>query len=233
MNAIVISGRFNGPPASGNGGYTCGMLASILEGACRVRLHSPPPLDKALSVFKIDNDSLEMREGELLVGTAVKTVLDLDIPPAPTLEQAERASKGFLCYEEHSYPSCFVCGPGRSGHDGLCLYPGPVDDWGLLACVWQPAPDLLDEKANVRPEIVWSALDCPGYYAATGEALVPVLLGELTADLLGPVPGNKPLVVFAWPLGVEGRKLYGGVAIANEEGEILACSRSTWIALKF
>jgi hypothetical protein len=189
-------------------------------------------LDKPLSVHKIDSDHVEVRDGEMLVGTAVSAALELDIPPAPTLEQAEQASKGFLCYEEHSYPSCFVCGPTRSGHDGLCLFPGPVDNWDLLACTWQPAADLLDDEGNVRPEIVWAALDCPGFYAAAGEALVPVLLGELTAELRASVSGDKPLVVFSWPLGGEGRKLYGGTAIANQDGKILAYSRSTWIALK-
>ncbi len=137
--------------------------------------------------------------------------------------------EGYLSYQEHSYPTCFVCGPQRPGHDGLCLFPGPVDDWTLLACPWRPAADLLDESGNVRPEIVWSALDCPGFYAATGDTLVPVLLGELTAELRAPVPGDKPLVVFCWPLGREGRKLCGGVAIANQDGEVLACSRSIWI----
>lgn len=232
MDSIVIPKRFNGPPESGNGGYSCAMLALQLEGPCRVRLHSPPPLDKPLSVRKLDSGHAELFDGELLVGTAVTTTLELEIPPAPTLEQAERASKGFLCFEEHSYPSCFVCGPGRPDHDGLCLYPGPVDDWSLLACPWQPAADLLNDARNVRPEIIWSALDCPGFYAAAGEALAPVLLGELTVELRAPVSGSRPLVVFSWPLGGEGRKLYGGVAIANQDGEILACSRSTWILLK-
>lgn len=232
MNTIVIPSRFNGPPDSGNGGYTCGMLAAQLEGPCKVRLHSPPPLDKSLAALRVDDDHVELRDGDLLVGTAVSTTLDLVIPPAPTLEQAKRASEGFLCYEEHSYSTCYVCGPHRVDRDGLCLFPGPVDDWNLLACPWQPGPDLLDDEGNVRPEIVWAALDCPGFYAAAGEALVPVLLGELTAEQRAPIPGDKPLVVFSWPLGGEGRKLYGGVAIANSEGEVLACSHSTWIVLK-
>jgi len=233
MSAITIPGRFNGPPGSGNGGYSCGVLAAQLpEGPCKVRLHSPPPMDTPLAVRKRDSQQVEMLAGEALVGTAVACELDMDIPRAPTLQQAERASEGYLSYQDHSYPTCFVCGPQRPGHDGLCLFPGPVDDWTLLACPWRPTADLLDGSGNVRPEIVWSALDCPGFYAATGDTLVPVLLGELTADLRAPVPGDKPLVVFCWPLGREGRKLYGGVAIANQDGEVLACSRSIWIVLR-
>jgi len=233
MDELVIPGRFNGPPGSGNGGYSCGVLAAQLNSsACKVRLHIPPPLDRPLSVHKHGTERVEMQDGETLVGTATAAVLEMDIPQAPLLEHAERASKGYLCHEEHSYPTCFVCGTSRPGHDGLCLFPGPVDDWSLLACPWQPAADLLDDRGNVRPEIVWAALDCPGFFGATGDTLVPVLLGELTAELRAPIPGDKPLVVYSWPLGGEGRKLYGGVAIANQDGAVLACSRSTWITLK-
>ncbi len=233
MNEIVVPGRFNGPPGSGNGGYSCGVLAARLDGsACTVRLHVPPPLDKPLSVHRPAPDKVEMMDGETLVGTAMVTVLEMDIPPAPSLEQARLATKGYLCHDEHSYPTCFVCGTSRPGHDGLCLFPGPVNDWSILACPWQPAADLLDDRGNVRPEIVWSALDCPGFFGAAGDTLVPVLLGELSADLREPIPGDEPLVVFSWPLGSEGRKLYGGVAIANQAGEVLACSRSIWITLK-
>ena len=231
MNQVNIPARFNGPANSGNGGYSCGVLAAFIGGSCKVRLHVPPPLDKQLSVHSQDDGRFEMRDGETVVGTAVAERLEMDIPAAPSLEQAEQASKGFLCYEQHEYPSCFVCGPNRHEGDGLCLFPGPVDSWEMLACCWQPSPDLLDEQGNVRAEIIWSALDCPGFFAAVGESLQATLLGELTADIRAPVPGSEPLVVFAWPLGREGRKLYGGVAIANASGDILASARSVWIAL--
>ena len=231
MKQIHIPARFNGPSGSGNGGYSCGVLAAFIKGPCKVRLHVPPPLDRTLSVHCGDDGKFEMLDGETVVGTAVAESLELDIPVPPSVQRAEQASKGFLCFEQHEYPTCFVCGPHRHQQDGLCLFPGPVDNWDLLACSWQPAPDLLDDLGNVREEIIWSALDCPGFFAAVGESLLPTLLGELTVDIRAPVPGSEPLVVFAWPLGREGRKLYGGVAIANASGDILACSRSVWIAL--
>ena len=58
------------------------------------------------------------------------------------------------------------------------------------------------------------------------------LLGELTADLLRDVPGQQPLVVYAWPLGREGRKAWAGTAIADAAGEVFAVSLSLWIILK-
>jgi hypothetical protein len=232
MAHLTISARFNGPPTSGNGGYSCGVLAAFVDGPCKVRLHVPPPLDKTLAIVQETDGGVSMFDGETKVGSALPSALALDVPAAPSLAQAQQASKGFLCYEDHDYPSGFVCGPPREKNDGLCLFPGPVRDWNLLACPWYPAADTLDESGNVRPEIVWSALDCPGFFAAVGETLVPTLLGELSAELRAPVPGNDPLVVFSWPLGKEGRKLYGGVAIATQSGAVLACSHTTWIVLR-
>lgn len=230
MDPIVsIPSRFNGPPDSGNGGYSCGVLAGYIDGPARVRLHVPPPLDTPLVVKPGEGGLVQMYDGETLVGTALPAPLELDVPVAPSPEQAADASTRYACYEHHVFPSCFVCGPGRPGHDGLALFAGPVNDWSLLASPWNPSPDLLDESGSVLPEIVWSALDCPGYFACMGEDIRPALLGELHAGLLKPVPGGEPLLVYAWPLGRDGRKLFAGTAVANAVGEVLAVARSTWI----
>jgi hypothetical protein len=148
------------------------------------------------------------------------------------LEAATEAARRYPCYENHIFPTCFVCGPGRPSHDGLELYAGPVDDWNLLACPWKPSPDLLDARGTVRSEIVWSALDCPGYFACLGHEPRPAVLGELHAELLEPVPGDRDLVVYAWPLGEAGRKRYAGTALALPDGSVLAKARSTWILLR-
>lgn len=228
---VTIASQYNGPPNSGNGGYTCGVLAAFLGGPARVRLHVPPPLNTALRVVETAAGGVEMYDGDTLVGSGAPAAVDLDIPAAPSLEQAEEATARYLCYEDHNFPTCFVCGPERIDHDGLELFPGPVSDWNLLACPWQPAADCLDTAGTVRPEIVWSALDCPGYFAAMGEYIRPAVLGELVGDIHADVPGGERLVVYSWPLGEEGRKFYAGTAIATAAGEVLASSRSTWILL--
>lgn len=227
----VIPSRFNGPPHSGNGGYACGVLAAHIGRQARVRLHVPPPLDQALDVTVTD-EGATLHAGEELVGSAWPCELDISVPTPPDLPTARAASRGFACFEGHTFPTCFVCGPARPCHDGLELYPGPVANWELLACAWTPALDLLDDEGQVRPEIVWSALDCPGYFAAMGASPRPAVLGELQGHLIKDVPGGESLVVYAWPLGSEGRKYYAGVAIADTRGQVLACSRSTWILLR-
>lgn len=231
-----IPARFNGPPGSGNGGYSCGVLAAHVEGkGVRIRLHVPPPLDKPLRVICSDDGGAQMFDEETLVGTAEPGPLSLDIPVAPTLAEAASGMERYAGKIEHTFPTCFVCGPGRPAHDGLSLFPGPVNDNSLLACVWEPQRDMLDAQGNVAAEIVWAALDCPGYFAAMKGQLRPALLGQLHGELRAPVSGaavTEPLVVFSWPLGSEGRKYYGGTAIATSTGDVLAFSHSTWIELR-
>jgi len=65
-----------------------------------------------------------------------------------------------------------------------------------------------------------------------GKDLLPTLLGELIVDIRHPVPGGEAVVVYSWPMGKDGRKLWGGVAIADQSGKVLACSKTTWIALR-
>ena len=71
---ISIPARFNGPPTSGNGGYSCGVLAAFLEGAARVRLHVPPPLDESLDVRSNTDGSVAMYRGATLVDQAADVV---------------------------------------------------------------------------------------------------------------------------------------------------------------
>lgn len=229
---LIIPSRFNGPPNSGNGGYSCGVLAAFIDGPARVRLHVPPPLDTPMSVLENAPGAVEMHAGDVHVGSAWAAPLELETPAAPTVEQAEEARSRYACYEGHVFPSCFVCGPGRPLHDGLELFPGPVDDWSLLASSWRPASDLCDVEGFVRPEIVWAALDCPGYFACMGPNPKPAVLGELCAELNTAVPGGEDLVVYAWHLGEQGRKLYAGSALADRRGKVLARARATWILLR-
>lgn len=226
-----IPSRFNGPPDSGNGGYSCGVLAAHIRGPARVRLHRPPPLDRDLDIRPSDG-GVELFDGGTLVASGAPAPLELDLQPAPSLQDATEAMGRYPCYEGHVFPTCFVCGPGRPEGDGLNLFPGPVDDWSLLACPWRPAPDLVGGNGSVLPEIVWAALDCPGYFACLGEHPRPAVLGELSVQRFAPVPGGEDLVVYAWPLGREGRKCFAGSAVARPQGDVLAAGRATWILLR-
>lgn len=229
---LIIPAQYNGPPNSGNGGYSCGALGVLVDGPAKIRLSSPPPLETAMTVHRVEGGVVELRREDELVATAIPQALELDVPAAPSLEQAEEASKNFEGATNHSFPSCYVCGPKRGPCDGMRLFAGPVKNSDIYACVWSPTPDQLNEHGNVRDEIIWAALDCPGYFAAFRQELRTALLGELTADLIDVVDGSQDHVVFAWSISQTGRKHIVGTAVADATGSVRAIGHATWIELQ-
>jgi hypothetical protein len=228
VKTVEIDPRFNGPPTSGNGGYSCGLMAREIAGASRIRLHRPPPLDLPLGILPSEGGALRMFAGDELVGTAAPTSLDLRLPQAPSLEAAAKAATRWR-NPDHIFPSCFVCGPARAIDDGLHLRPGRVDGEALFACTWRPRSEFADADGRVRTEIIWAALDCPGYYGAMGDRMRPALLGELEGSVTEAPEVEQDYVVVAWPLGQSGRKHFAGTAIFSAEGRAQACARSIWI----
>jgi hypothetical protein len=217
---VIIPRRYNGPPDSANGGYACGLVAGILGGVAEVTLRLPPPLDRELEVLH-DEGRVEVREGEALVAEAERVALDLEVPAPVSVEEAEQASPRYAGFVHHAYNTCFVCGPRRE--DGLRVYAGPVEARpGLVASPWKPPED-------VRPELVWAALDCPSGWAVDDFQREGVLLGRLAAEITRlPEPGDEH-VVMGWRVGEEGRKRFAGSALLAADGEVLASARSTWI----
>src|SRR5687767_2395645 len=107
---ITIARRFCGPPASGNGGYSCGRLAAFVGPAAEITLRAPPPLDTPLRVLPHDG-SWRMTHGDQVVAEGHARELDLQIPVPPSWEEAERAGRGYNGFRDHAYDTCFVCGP--------------------------------------------------------------------------------------------------------------------------
>jgi hypothetical protein len=219
METLTIGARFNGPDGSANGGYTCGRIAALLGGRAEVTLRSPPPLERALSVERT-GDGLRILDGESLVAEAVPASVELDVPAPPAWAEADRAAARYPGFEEHAFPRCFVCGPEREPGDGLRVFAGPLGD-GRFAATWTPA--------DVRPEVVWAALDCPGAIAVGFPDRGETLLGRFAVaiDEL-PEPGER-CIVLAWPLGEDGRKLDAATALFGGDGQLLAKARATWI----
>jgi hypothetical protein len=121
----------------------------------------------------------------------------------------------------HPFPHCFVCGPEG---DGFRLRPSSVGD-GRVVAPWRPE--------EVRPELVWAALDCPGAFAIDPDlSRGATVLGRLAAHIEElPEPGDE-LVVVAWPLpGAEGRRSYAGTSLFRGN-EPLAWARATWFSLQ-
>jgi hypothetical protein len=232
-DTVVIPRRFNGPPDSGNGGYSCGAVAALVDSeAVRVSLRAPPPLDRPLEVER--GEKVVVRDGETLVAEAEAAELELDLPEPVGVEEAGEASRAG--YERwttgHPFPTCFTCGAEREPGDGLRIFPGQLPGRDVFAASWTPDASLA-EDGTVRPECVWAALDCPtsAPLANFGEGAA-IVLGSLTARIHAPVEVDRPHVLVSWALARDGRKRHGAAALFSEAGELLGRSRALWIELR-
>ena len=82
---LVIARRFRGPAGSGNGGYTCGVVAAALgDGPAEVTLRLPPPLDRPLRV-EPRGGGIAVLDGDAVVAEARPAEVDVDPPPAPVV----------------------------------------------------------------------------------------------------------------------------------------------------
>ena len=225
-----IARRFRGPPDSGNGGYVAGMLARELGSSnVLVTLHHPPPLERDLDLGG-DGVTAWLKDGEAVIATAEKHMLAIETSSPPSLSEAEVAESGYTGFRTHAFPGCFVCGPERSPGDGLRTFAG-ASGAGQVAAVWHPDESLLDSSGAVRPQFVWAALDCPGYWAVAAKAGIAVL-GRFAAIIHADPFPCEPHVVTGWPIRSDGRKHLAGTAIYDGRGQLLAAAEATWITLK-
>src|SRR5918997_164188 len=89
---VLIPRRFNGPPASANGGYASGLVARYLRGPAEVSLRSPPPLDTALEIKRTDDGRVHLYHRELLVAEGGPAdPPDVEPPVRPTVAEAREA----------------------------------------------------------------------------------------------------------------------------------------------
>lgn len=228
---IIIQRRFCGPSDSGNGGYVCGLMAGLIEGAAEVTLWRPPPLDQSLHIEQQADSGFLLKDGQDILAEAHSTVLDFEVPSPPDYERAREASRKYRGFDEHPFPQCFVCGTARPEGDGLRIFAGPISEQSIVAAPWVPEEGLAGSNGYVRPEFLWAGLDCPGCYAALEEHYQKMLLGRMAAVLTGEIEAGEPCVIIGWYISGEGRKHHTGTALFNKKSELRAKARATWIQI--
>ena len=230
-NTIIVQHRFNGPTHSAHGGYICGLIAGATGANVRVRLFRPPPLDTPFSIAPRPPDEWRVTDGKDTIATAVRTEVRVHVPSAPAYVQAMDASLHFPGFKRDVFADCFVCGQHRQRGDGLRIFPGHIPNTVVYAAPWLPGADVSDANGKVKPEFIWSVLDCPGYYASFTD-LRPALLGEFTVHIDRLVHADEACVIIGWPILVEGRKHKVGTALFDEDGERCALGVATWVETK-
>lgn len=225
---MIIPARFNGPDRSGNGGYTCGLVAQLIgDGPAEVTLRVPPPLETPLSVVR-EQDTIKVYAESTLVAEALPVPPLTGAVPGVPLAEAATASRSYPGFTDHPFPACYVCGPQRPRDDGLRVFPGRLPDGRTAAPLRTPA--------DVSPATIWAALDCPGGWTVIGggapAASRPYVLGRMAAQVTAlPRPGDECVVVGACE-AVEGRKAAVASSLYGPGGELLATARATWLAVR-
>jgi hypothetical protein len=232
---LTIPARFNGPPASANGGYTCGRVAGLLDAdVAEVTLRAPPPLERPLSVAR--GERVELRDGDTLVAEAVPAELAIEVPDPVSPDEADAAIAAGSDHwtAKHPFPTCVVCGPERDEQDGFRIFPVELSGGtGVFVASWTPGESVADGDGCVRPECVWAALDCPtsAPVANFGKG-PPLVLARLTARLACPARADERHTILSWPLAVDGRKRQAAAALFDPQGRLLCASRALWIELR-
>jgi hypothetical protein len=233
LETVIVPARFSGPPNSGNGGYTCALLARHGGNPAEITLRRPIPIESEMQVVQEDG-LYKLLERELLIADGKPASIDLELPKPVSFAEAQRAAEESPAFENHPFPTCFVCGPQRGPSDGLRIFPGLVNQTAnghTFACPWIPAHEFADTNREIKPEFIWSAMDCPTGFAGGFPYLGKLVTGRLGVKLVAPVRAEERCVIMSWPLGVEGRKHHAAAALFGEDGSVRAEAKATWIKL--
>lgn len=235
---LIVPSRFCGPPSSGNGGWTAGALAALVDAgepwpSIAVSLRKPPPLDTPMPVTRRDGGT-EAGHGEHLVARAEVVDTDVVVVDPVDVERARAAEATYSGHTFHPFPTCFACGTGRAEGDGLRIFPGQVEadsEGGTrTAATWTPDASVAGDDGRATLPVTWAALDCVGGWAGDLEERMMVL-GRMTArvDAL-PVLGEEHVVV-GLNRGREGRKTWTAATLYDADGRVVARAEHTWVAV--
>jgi hypothetical protein len=230
---ISVAKRFCGPPNSGNGGYTCGLISKAMHVPADITIRRPIPMETELSIHE-NGEHVRVMNREELIAEAAPLIFAASVPNEPiTFKGADYASANSPAFHNHPFPTCFTCGPDRAEGDGLRIFPGKWqgNSREYFAAPWAPQSDLADRSGYIREEIIWAAMDCPTGFAAGFPWAGTLVTGRLGAHLVAPVRAGEKCILLSWPTGQEGRKHFAECVLLGEDGTVRAESRATWIKL--
>ncbi len=243
MTELVVPRRFRGPTSSGNGGWTAGALARLLDpthgSAVSVTLRRPPPLDTAMGVTTAGAGLIASHDGTTVLEAQPATTEPGRVNPVST-EEARAAEAAYPGLAKHPFPECFACGTARAPDDGLRIFPGPVADQdgrARVAATWSPEESLqedwhdyagTDRRASLA--VTWAALDCVGAWSVDMSERAMVL-GRMTGRVGSlPVVGEEHVVI-GLAREADGRKQHTSSSIYDSRGSLVGVAEHIWISI--
>ena len=235
---IVVERRFEGPPGSGQGGWSSALFAQHLPYIPTIALRAPIPFERPLRVEAaedghrlVDDQQPGPDGGPLTIMTARPWTPDVPDTDPVTIATARAARSAFATFVvPHPVPDCFSCGT-RS--DTMGVHACPLDD-GRLATDWTVPDWAVDDSSSSAA--LWAALDCTAaFYVGFVPEVRRVVTAQYAVDVLRPAVAGETLALVAGPGDHpgdwDGRKR-GACSIAfDAEGLVVARARSFWVSL--
>ena len=233
MFPLTIDASFCGIPGLAQGGYVSGLIARLIDGPCEVKLRRTVQVGLRVDAVRCEG-GVRLESRDAVLAEASPTIVDVEPPPVvPSWQEAEDARRCWRRVDAHPFPNCIGCGPQRKHGEGLRIFPGPVDGRDLVASAWRPDPAFGAGDGTLAVEFVWTALDCPAWWAllfcGPPDRQQRALTGSIAVDIRSPVTIAQRLIVLGWPLGHDDRKVLAGAGIFSVEGEPLALSKQTCV----
>ncbi|MBB5917185.1 hypothetical protein BJY24_006097 [Nocardia transvalensis] len=234
VETLTVPEHVHGYPEVAFGGYIAGLLARRVGApAVRVDFRSLVPVGTGVGLGATGSGWALTGAGDMVLAEATPSVVAIAPPRMPTWAEAKQASETALA-ERAEAVDCYGCGDACAPGRGLRQFPGRLPDRELVAAAWTPDQALAEAGDELPPEVVWSALDCPGGIA--GIQLAGMRFGAFTAALtatqLHPVHAGREYITYAWPVAAEGRKYTFGIALSSSDGELCALAEALWIGPK-
>ncbi|TGK07407.1 hypothetical protein EHO59_04705 [Leptospira semungkisensis] len=237
----ILSRRFCGPPKTGNGGFTAGILVEAVgTNAAEIRLLNPTPVETSIIMESEDGQRGAIYDNSKKPFATLKSIAEEDFPEyplpfIPDLEDAKKISAFYPGFTTHPFPTCFVCGPKREVHDGMRIFVGPAPEQvgfeNLMVGHWLPDGTVASEDGSVRDAAIWGALDCPGGFSAVlGEPQL-IVLSKIRGKIIERPRVGEDYIVASWRLQKMSRAFKVMTAIFQSDSKrLLAIAEALWLA---
>ena len=232
-DVVVIDPRFHSWDGVAHGGYVAGLVGGRVGTNAEVTLRQAAPFDVPLSIGGNGDGEIALTLEDAVIARGGPSEPNVDLPEPVSFKTATKLEWNHDTLNEHPTPHCFCCGYERAKGDGLRVFPAPIPGrpLGQVVAPWVPDAAFAGPDGALRPEFVWAALDCPGFWgmALSISHMPNVITIRLAATLNGTIKADVRHVVMGWPISHHGRKFLCGSAIFGPDGDVLAAGRATWL----
>ena len=227
---VIVPARFNGPLANGNGGYSAGIAAAMLEGPVEATLRRPVPRPSAGRERGAQRRRAPRRREPDRRGEGGARVRDRG-PGAGRPGRGRRSDVPLPRAGRGAVQPLLRLRAGPRGQLRGLLRQGR----GARRRRLHLDPAELDRRrGRPRPARVrLGGARLPTFFGAyvDVEELPISFLGRITARIESTPMAGEEQVVMSWPL-VDGRKAEAGVSLLSGGGEVLASARAMLIEAK-